>query len=308
MQIQDNIELGTNSQIGMKSIYSSSTAKINENIENDLAFNIQLVDYFIRRSYLTDLNKCEVLESSLQDTTGIRLFRISKIIYDENEDINEKLSNVYSALQNIGVSVLLFIKGTVSGVEYYLGLRGENKAGIPSGLLNDAFVANFPGSSLVRLYDSQIRELLNDQHFDNIASVTVVPSVREDNEKKFIQGIEKLIDTMQGKEYSALFISSPVSKANLAARRAGLEKLYSALSPFAKTSLSFGENESFAVTQGRFENFATTVNDNIANTLGKSETETNSNSTSYRFLCGTGFSSSSSFSSGVSASEGLVRY
>lgn len=40
----------------------------------------------------------------------IRLFRLDKLIYDENENINDKLISVYSALQEINSTVFLLVE------------------------------------------------------------------------------------------------------------------------------------------------------------------------------------------------------
>ena len=109
-----------------------------------------------------------------------------------------------------------------------------------------------------------------------VSNVTVIPSVRDKEKDKFVQGLEKFIDTMRSvnKEYSAIFIASTVSNSELEMRKRGLEELYSSLSPLAKTTLAYGENISNAVTEGTSETFTSSVNENISNTNG---TNTGSN-------------------------------
>lgn len=91
----------------------------------------------------------------------------------------------------------------------------------------------------------------------NVSCVTVIPSMRDDDKDKFVQGFEKFIDTMQGEQFTAVFVARPVSKDDLEMRKRGFEELYSSLSPFIKTSLAYGENYSKTVTSGIFENFLT---------------------------------------------------
>lgn len=239
--------------------------------QQNVSRGMQIVDYFIRRNYLSKLASYDVIPAPKNLAYSLRLNRVQKIVLDDKEDINEKLISVYSALQNVDATVFVLLKGTVSGVEFYLGARTNNEtSGIPANVLENTFKANFPGSELSSEWDNSIQSILGGQRFDNISSVTVVPSSRKENDKNFVQGIEKLIDTMRGKEYSALFISNPVSKDELDNRRTGLEQLYSAISPYAKTTLAYGENDSHSISNGSFKNFSSTVNRNISKTIGSS--------------------------------------
>ena len=275
--------------------------------DTTLRSSFQMVDYFIRRNYLAELPSCPVLEfSAPEDTKNIRLFRIDKLIYDEAEEVNEKLTSVYSALQSLNVTVYTLVIGKATGTEFYLGARSDGSASIPSDVLSQSFKAHFPGSSMVSKWDDEINRILDGQNYENICSVTVVPSQREDNEKEFIQGIEKLMDAMQGKEYSAIFISTPISKEALDKHRLGLEQLYSAISPYAKTTFAYGENQSDAVSQGTFTNFTSTINEGISNSLGESLSTSTNNSSGFSAL---GFSSSqgSSISKSTSSSSTVSR-
>ena len=120
----------------------------------------------------------------------------------------------------------------------------------------------------------------------NVSSVSIVPSMRDEDKSKFVQGMEKLIDTMQGSQYTALFVAQPVSKTELEYRKRGLEEMASALSPFVKTTLAYGKNTSTAVTKGMTENFSRSVNQSISNTHG-GNSSTNESTT---YGSNTGFS------------------
>lgn len=151
----------------------------------------------------------------------------------------------------------------------------------------------------------------------NVSCVTVIPSMRDEDKDKFVQGIEKFIDTMQGEKFTAVFIAKPVPKDNLEMRKRGFEELYSSLSPFVKTSLAYGENYSKAVTSGMFENFSHSVNNSISNTTGKNSSTsssrthgTNSGSSigggGFSINSGTTNSTTSGYSSGSSWSKSVT--
>ena len=141
--------------------------------------------------------------------------------------------------------------------------------------------------------------------------------MRDEDKDKFVQGIEKFIDTMQGEKFTAVFIAKPVPKDDLEMRKRGFEELYSSLSPFVKTSLAYGENYSKAVTSGMFENFSHSVNNSISNTTGKNSSTsssrthgTNSGSSigggGFSINSGTTNSTTSGYSSGSSWSKSVT--
>lgn len=284
-------------------------------------------DKFINKNYLINLSEQNVvpLEDVDKSTNYIRLFEIDKLIYDKSENINDKLISVYSALQNVNSSALLIINSDENKITFYIGVRSVDNAATAGKILEKSFVGNFPGSTLHNLKNSEIGKVMESitvtnkyNTSRNISSVTVIPSMRDEDKEKFVQGIEKFIDTMQGDIFTAIFIAEPVSKGNLEIRKRGFEELYSSLSPFMRTSLAYGENYSNAVTNGMFENFSHSVNNSITNTTGKNFS-TNSSRThgfnsgssigggGFSANSGTSNSTTSGYSSGTSWSKSVTQ-
>ena len=69
---------------------------------------MELVDLFVNKNYLIDLDKCQpvALDASQKSFSYMSLYEISKIVYDRDENINDKLVSVYSALSNFGSTAL----------------------------------------------------------------------------------------------------------------------------------------------------------------------------------------------------------
>ncbi len=283
-------------------------------------------DRFINKNYLIDLSEQAVvpLDDSEKSTNSIRLFKIIKLVYDKTENINDKLISVYSALQNVDSSTLLLINGDGKEVNFYIGIRSQENASTAGKILEKSFVGNFPGSTLEGLKNSEIAEVMESiaesdtyNTSRNISCVTVIPSMRDEDKDRFVQGIEKFIDTMQGEKFTAVLLAKPVLKDELERRKRGFEELYSSLSPFIKTSLAYGENYSKAVTNGMFENFSHSVNNSISNTTGRNSS-TNSSRThgtnhgtsigagGFGSNSGTTNSSTSGYSSGTSWSKSVT--
>lgn len=283
-------------------------------------------DRYINKNYLINVAEQNVVPISdlEKSTNSIRLFQIMKLVYDKTENINDKLISVYSALQNVDSSAVLVINGENGEVTFYIGIRSLDNAAIASKILEKSFIGNFPGSTLRSMKNSEIADVMesvskteNYNTSRTVSCVTVIPSMRDEDKEKFVQGIEKFIDTMQGEKFTALFIAKPVSKDDLEMRKRGFEELYSSLSPFIKTSLAYGENYSKAVTKGMFENFSHSVNNSVSNTTGKNSSNNishthgiNSGSSigsgGFSMNSGTTNSTTSGYSSGSSWSKSVT--
>ena len=289
--------------------------------ERDLMLRtgLSIADKFINKKYLIDLSDSEVMElpDYEEEKRLIRLFRLDKLIYDKNENINDKLISVYSALQEINSTVFLLVEGTANSTSFYIGVKEKNNITIADKVLEKSFIGNFPGSTLTRINKaSEIRRIVdnigrteNNDLCKNVSSITVVPASRDEDKEKFVQGLEKYIDTMQGQIYNALFIAEPVNKEQLEERKKGLEELYSSLSPLAKVSLAYGENENSSVSKSVFDNFSTSVNESVSKTVGFSSNgnfgmNSGSNTSGGLNLFGFGLNGGSSSGSSLGLSGG----
>ena len=265
----------------------STDAKMEEQ-ELILQRGLITADTFINKNYLIHLEKHPVVPFPGEEVTGkIRLLKVEKIVSDKKENINDKLISVYSALQNVNSTALVIINGKHDGVEFYLGVRSEENVATACRILEKSFLGNFPGSELQMLKNHQIQTVLETAAGSNegvirknISCVTVIPATRDEDKEKFVQGMEKFIDTMQKEKFTAILIARPLEKAELERKKRGYEELATSLSPFTKTSLAYGENYSKAVTQGMFENFSHSVNKSISNTVGTNTSHNTSSNSS----------------------------
>lgn len=305
-----------------ESIVSIQEQKQNEFLENGLL----TADRFINKNYLINLTEQKVVPIDKEEKriNFIRLFYVDKIVYDKKENVNDKLISVYSALQNVDSSAILIIDGDKNGIHYYIGVRTHENAATAGKILEKSFLGNFAGSELRSLKNSEIEEVMKNivesEHTNsvkNVSCVTVVPSMRDEDKEKFVQGMEKFIDTMQGENYTAYFLARPVSKKELEIRKRGFEELYSSLSPFVKTSLQYGENFSKAVSDGMFENFSHSINNSISNTNGGNSGQnyskthginrgTNMGGGGFGFNIGSSDSTTKGYSSGTSWSKSVT--
>ena len=275
-------------------------------------------EYFINKGYLDHLVDYAPIPLQSYDRTyrSVRLCQIEKIVYDKEEDVIDKLVSVYGAMSQFANHVVLFVFGDKSGVRLYLGVRSRRHINVAEGILADAFIANFPGSSLKVVKDPEeiekiIGDAIDDQDDDfsddglSVECISVTPSRRGEKKEAFVQGLEKFIDTMRGQEYVCEIIASPLSRDETDNRRRGYEDIAAALSPFEKTTLAQGQTDTKTLSEGITDTVSTTISKGISMATGTSSGYTKGKQSGFNlgasFLVNFGFNESTNES--VSSSK-----
>lgn len=240
-------------------------------------------DIALSKSYLSNLTNSEVLSmiSNFNDINSfVRFFKLGQIITNKNENMRDKLSNVFHSVWNADGSILLLIKGKKDSTEIYMGIKnvlfdgsddGINHTRLLSEILKNNLKANFPGTKSELIKKSKVEELLRDiSNSSTVASVSDIAALQSEEENKdrvFIQGIEKLIDAMNGDEYTMLLIADPVSQNDLKMAKLALESQYSHLVPFSEVQITLGENASVATGETLTKSYTKTLSEGVTNTI-----------------------------------------
>ena len=252
----------------------------------ELANQLTLADHLVYKKYLPELQSYSLVEPSeemkktLDVKTCIKLFQMKELTLKKGEDMLQKLSTVYHSSMALGCSLAVMVDVPADGApaDVYLGVRqnpgrqsiDNRDLAISGDAIEKGMKSNFPGSEVQELHQEEIDALLEDNNGSfglaqsAIASVSCVAALRDKSkteDKAFIQGIERFIDAMDGDAYTALFLAEPVTEETQAGIRNGYEELYSALSPFRKTTWSYTENESHAVMETFCSGTSDTVTD-----------------------------------------------
>lgn len=285
--------------------------------ERLLLRGIAYADKFINKNYLVNLDMYPPVPcpTDYHSYHGLRLFRLNKLVYDSStnqvEDrINDLMVSVYGALHSLSASALIIIDAYPAHVDFYIGTNSDTNASTAGLVLEKGLKGNFPGSKFSFLDHEQTIQLAS--RFENtsgadksVSSVVMVPSLRGESQRTYLQGVEKMIDALQGERYTAILVSEPLGQDAVEERKRGFEQLYSTLSPFAQTSLAYGDNISSAVSEGSFTSFSDSINTAVSNT--NSEGTSTSRGTSEGTSSGWsgGYSSGSGYSAnGYSSNEG----
>lgn len=276
----------------------------NPQVMEDLYAAFHAADNIVLKKYVTSLSEAPCIEMSdtlkqIEIGSDVTLYRVGRIVYDKNENIQDKLTTVYStifSLKNCGLVML--VHGSRDETELYLGIvvrdfytrqDADNKPMLAvvskkrddyGRVLENTFEGNFPGSNLelvknrggktekgtvVRGKAEIIEEFLGKA--ECVAAVSSIPAVRNGKEYKnheFVQGLEKLIDTMRGKEYTALILADVMDNEKIEEMCAEYEDLYAQLSPFKSSSQTLSAQRSESETKSIVEGVTDTTNSTLS--------------------------------------------
>lgn len=292
-------------------------------IIEDLYAAFEAADNIVLKKYVSKLSQTPCIEMSdelkkIGIGENVSLYRVAKVVYDKNENVQDKLTTVYSTIFSLeNCSLVMLLDGHKNYVDLYLGVVTRNliaqvgknedvvrlsavdKKLVENGkVLSNAFIGNFPGTELLPVNnvtiayksgnpaDSKGKVDIISGCFEDakyISAVSSIPAVRNVNEAKnqeFVQGLEKLIDTLRGKEYSALIIADAMSNERIEQMCAEYEDIYSQLAPFKASSQTVSTQEGSTDTESIVRGITDTTNETIAKSLthGTSQSKTHTDS------------------------------
>ena len=270
--------------------------------QNDLMTNprygLQLAETFVKKFYLDDLDKYEVTKvprsvRELSTTSHLKMFNISGLVFNKEENVQDRLNNVYSSMHGLGLSVIFMLVSDGKDVHFFIGTKTtEHDFQSDKELakaFEKAFRGNFPGSEIFSIDSSDceamLKELIPESGNNAVTSLTSLPSLKDNDalNGQYIQGIEKFADAMQGEKYTVLIISDPVSGGQIEQVKQGYEELYSELSSLSEYSLTVGENQGVTLSRSEMSGYTDTIGKSVSKTqsftkgtnVSKSESTTN---------------------------------
>ena len=319
----------------------------------------ETADNILLKKYVSKLSKyeCKTIDDNrkkIEVGGNVNFFQILNIVYDKKENIQDKLTTVYSTISSLKqCGLVMILNADKEKVNLYVGIKtkelnecdgklkaDEKKLGDKGKTLKNAFDGNFPGIRMENVFQEkpkgnnsyktikEVAENAINNKIKFIASVSSIPALRNAKEHKnieFIQGIEKLIESMRGKSYSAIIIADAVGNDEIEEMCAEYENIYSQLSPFKASDQTIskqeGTNTSESIIKGTTETInSTSKSDSVSNSRtdnwnipvvsliytrsnGKSNSQSNTSSYSQSNGSSTSTSEQNSTSSGKSTSE-----
>ena len=231
----------------------------------------------------------------MQDLSNVVLYHIKEVTFEgeEKSPRREAFENVIGMIQNEGVNFIYLILGNKKGVSFYFGLVKESKYNgelpmpideMGNNLLKSAIRGNFRGSKIEEVSPEEMVEIFdrmqtnsNNRNARKYASVIGTPGINESEDKKSFQGVDRLVDVMQGDDFGLCILAKPLSKRAIKKIEDDLYQIYNSLSTFSKISLQEGENLSkgTSISKGTSDSVSsgenTTKGTNYSKTTGTSE-------------------------------------
>lgn len=266
--------------------YKEKTAVIEQEFSNA----VRNFDTVITKSYLSELTSYNVVPCTNGQIPNMRWIKVNEIVYEKDEFFVDNMSMLYNALHSSARNICFLLrrgycKDNKSAVEVFMGTTDISGVNNVSGdILEKGLKGLFPGVSTERSGDI-IQELKGslDKTFA-ISCVSGVASLREDDKKeRFVQGLEKLLDSTNGLKFAVFFVAEQVEDSECASILCNYENLYSAISPMAEVQLSFSQSETRGVSEFSSENFT----ENVGISLQKAVAKGTANSKSHTENSGT---------------------
>lgn len=279
----------------------------------DLVQALEEADSLIMKKYMNGIAKLEVKEISeelagLDLNSVVRMNKVERLVFQTDENNLDKLMNVYNAVGLCGGSIINIIISDGKNVEYYVGTKADdiNHTAVCQSTLWNTLRGNFPGTAMAQQKKHGFSQCMERtfEHRKAVSVVSGIPGYKDQNNKenaKFVQGIERVVDSMKGQKYALLIISDPLGSRKVTEIRENYEKLYTQLSPFATSQMSYAKSDSNAVAETITEGITKTVGDSISNTTSNSSSSTSGENNS-KSLNITPFGIGGSFTWGTSSS------
>ena len=271
------------------SIYADSPGEMNfVTLQQNLQDCLSIVDSEVMKSYVPSLQNCQVvpLDKSIlpqlnEAARAIQFFRITELVYQENEFSVHKLATMFSALANKPVTLVLMIQSDGQNNEFYLGVRsrGSFSTGTMRKMLEQSLLGLFPGSKTQEYLSEDLQKDLKKIATGSVSSVTCIADYKQDKtsleNKEFVQGLEKFICSMQGKPFTGILLANNLAHQDLVETRKEYERIYTMLSPFSTMQYNYTLNQSQSTsksdTRGTSETDSTGTTEGQGFTFSRAE-------------------------------------
>lgn len=265
-----------------KAVYADSPRELNfMTLQQNLQNCLSIVDNEVMKNYVPSLQHCDVVpldDISIHNLQQIQFFRITELVYQEDEFSVHKLATIFNALSNKPCTLVLMIQSDGENNNFYLGVRSRDShysTGTMRQMLEQSLHGLFPGSNTEEYFNENLKADINRLSISCVSSVTCIADYKQDRDSvdnsQFIQGLEKFIYSMQGKTFTAICIANNLEHRDLVDTRKEYENIYTLMSPFANMQYNYALNSSLSSSDS--ETHGNTNTESTGKTVGLSTTE-----------------------------------
>ena len=195
------------------------------NITESYQDALKVVDDVVLKNYISELSHMAIVpldKSAVQFNIrdNVRFFKITEMVYEKDELATYKFASVFNALSVTDSAVFLIIDSDGIKTDFYMGVRSLDEYRTVSSLKNtveNAMKGQFPGIKTCDDYMIEdMEEILDRIKVESISSVSCVANNKaheSTSNQSFVQGLEKLVLSMQGEKYTGILIANGTSQA-----------------------------------------------------------------------------------------------
>lgn len=223
----------------------------------------------------------EDLQTHLRN--NVRLMKVIELSLDSEVSSHlPAVENAITSMRDMGYSLVFVVQGNKLKTSVYLGISkfAAEPVEITSAMASykSVWMANFPGSEFKEQDQEPIIEVADTLNsYKAFGVLTGIPSLkRNEDTGSFVQGLERLIRTMRGKQYCWISIADPIPEDSIRASIETCQQLQSDIHHLIKTSLTTSKSVSETVTVGMFGMFGEGQTNTTSHTDSTSDTQTKS--------------------------------
>ena len=250
---------------------------------NDLLYMAEQVINQAHYSNLSELNIIPLDQESqnILAEEVLCLFRISEIVYDENEQSADRFSVVFNALHACGASCIMILECIEGRSDLYIGAVNKQKyeniyyLNVIRDILKTSIYGNLPGSEIKEVLSRKdIKKVLQnalDNGFDSqcITSVSCVASLTNTGIAPK-QGMESLLGAVRECNFSIVVLADPVSNAQVEIVKKGYEDLGTNLSALENTTLTIQTGNNYTTSAST----STSINESLTRGINLTQVHT----------------------------------
>lgn len=278
----------------------------------------------ITKSYLDKLESYQIIKPSEEDIdidpkeVGA-FYKLTKIVWDREENFLDKLTTVIDVVYSIKSSLVTVITSDGGSIEYYIGILSKEfrtpgdkqRREADRKAFFGALSGNMLGSDIVSVSGEEW-EALHKSAFGkggdkSIAAVSGVVARRDDGQASaasYVQGIEKLVDSLRGMKYTILMIADPVSTSEVQVIKRGYEMLYTQLSTLRSSSTTMTESGARSFSKAQTDGITRGISTGISMAQSKTMSKGKFTSVSRNAGVNAGISGIFGINAGVGSANG----
>ena len=244
----------------------------------------------ITKSYLDRLETYDIVQPSEEDIDVDiamcgRFYKLTKLVINREENFLNKLTTIVNVASSIDCSIVTIIKSDGYKIDYYLGILSKNarnhnevsrnRRNANAEAFHGALTGNLTGSELEEISSDEVEQFRKDilkKKGNCYSAVSGVVALRDEDDKSaegYVQGIENLTDSLKGKKYTIVMLADPVDTTEIQIIKQGYEMLHTQLSTFARSMVTFNENDTLSLSKAKTNGISEGISNGIAMTQSK---------------------------------------